>query len=169
MQTTMAENTAATSRKGVDALTKLKADHDAVKKLFDRYEKSKDKMSDDDKDALSATICGELIVHAQIEEEIFYPALREVQDKELGEMLDEAEVEHAGAKDLIQQLEEADPSDELYDAKVTVLGENIKHHAGEEETDMFPKARKVKGLDLEDLGAKLVARAEVLKKELGLK
>ncbi|MEO8136488.1 MAG: hemerythrin domain-containing protein [Betaproteobacteria bacterium] len=152
-----------------NALAKLKSDHDGVKKLFDQYEKGKDDMSAKDKAVMVAKICGELTVHAQIEEEIFYPAIREVQDEDLEELLDEAEVEHAGAKDLIAQLESAKPEDPLYDAKVTVLGEQIKHHAGEEEDEMFPKVRKVKELDLDELGAMLEQRSEALKAELKLK
>ena len=151
-----------------DALAKLKEDHQAVRKMFDQFEKGKDDMSAEEKSDLVETICGELIVHAQIEEEIFYPAVRAVADEELNEMLDEAEVEHSGAKDLIAQLEDATPEEPLYDAKVTVLGEYIKHHAGEEETEMFPKVRKAKDLDLDALGDQLRERANRLKQELGL-
>ena len=82
-------------------------------------------------------ICNELTVHAQIEEEIFYPAVRKAIDD--GDLMDEALVEHAGAKELISQLEAMDPEDELYDAKVTVLGEQIDHHVKEEEGEMFPR------------------------------
>ena len=152
-----------------NALAKLKADHATVKKLFARYEKSKDQLSTREKSELVGEICGELKVHAQIEEEIFYPAVRSVQDKDLTELLDEAEVEHAGAKNLIAQLEGAKPSERLYDAKVTVLGENIKHHAGEEENEMFPKVKATKGLNLIELGAALEQRANQLKTKLGLK
>jgi hemerythrin superfamily protein len=150
-----------------NALTKLKDDHDTVRKLFDQYEKSKDEMDYDEKEAMVAQICDELTVHAQIEEEIFYPALREATDDELDELLDEAEVEHAGAKDLIAQLEEASADDELHDAKVTVLGEYVKHHAGEEENEIFPKVRKA-GIDLEELGSQLEQRAEELKAEVAV-
>ena len=151
-----------------NALTKLKSDHDAVKKLFNSYERKKDDMSDGEKSALVKTICGELRVHAQIEEEIFYPALREVADEDLNEMLDEADVEHTGAKDLIAQLQAARPKDPLYDAKVTVLGEQVKHHAGEEENDMFRKAKRAK-VNLTVLGEQLEARSTELKAELGMK
>lgn len=153
-----------------DAIGKLKSDHALVKKLFDTYEKNKEKMSSDEKSDMVAQICGELKVHATIEEEIFYPAVRQTQDEveELKDLLDEAEVEHAGAKDLIAQLEGATPEQPLYDAKVTVLGEYVKHHADEEETEMFPKVKKAKVLDLEDLGEQLISRAEELKGEFGL-
>ena len=136
--------------------------------MFDQYEKSKDDMSAEEKSELVETICGELVVHAQIEEEIFYPALRAAGDEKLQELLDEAEVEHNGAKDLIAQLEDATPEEPLYDAKVTVLGEQIKHHVKEEEGEMFPIAKKSKNLDLDALGEQMRERADVLEQELGL-
>ena len=169
-RTSTKASTAAKARSAADqdALSKLKADHAEVRKLFDQYEKNKDDMSVEEKSELVETICGELIVHAQIEEEIFYPAVRAVADEDLEELLDEAEVEHSGAKDLIAQLEDSEPEEPLYDAKVTVLGEYIKHHAGEEEDEMFPKVKKAKDLDLDELGQQLRDRAEMLKQELGL-
>ena len=151
-----------------DAIARLKEDHANVRKMFDKYEKTKDRMSVEEKSGLVEQICGELIVHTQIEEEIFYPAVRAVADEELGELLDEAEVEHNGAKDLIAQLDDSNPDEPLYDARVTVLGEYIKHHAGEEETEMFPKVRKAKDLDLDELGVQLRDRADTLKQELGI-
>ncbi len=159
-----------TTRRGQrpDALTLLKRDHDDVKKLFNRYERQKDDMSSGDKGEMVRVICGNLSVHAQIEEEIFYPALRNVADEDLDEMLDEAEVEHTGAKQLIAELQGAQPGDRLYDAKVTVLGEQVKHHAGEEEEQIFRKARRAKELNLEVLGEQLEARSTELKGELGL-
>ncbi len=150
-----------------NALTKLQSDHDAVRKMFNAYERKKDDLSDSEKGSMVQIICNELTIHARIEEEIFYPALRNVADDDLNEMLDEAEVEHTGAKDLIAQLQGAKPRDPLYDAKVTVLGEQIKHHAGEEETQIFKKARRVKELNLEVLGEQLEARAAELKAEIG--
>ena len=159
---------AAKSSSPQDALAKLKSDHAAVKEMFDQYEKTKDKMSADDKSDLVDKIIGELVVHTQIEEEIFYPAVRAIGDEDLDELLDEAEVEHSGAKELIAQLEDESPDEALYDAKVTVLGEYIKHHAGEEEEEMFPKVRKARELDLDELGDQLRRRADLLKNELGL-
>lgn len=107
-------------------------------------------------------VCNELKVHAQIEEEIFYPAVRDaIEDDDL---LDEAEVEHAGAKDLITQLESMQPGDDLYDAKVTVLGEQIEHHVKEEESEMFPKAKKSK-VDVASLGVEMQARKMLLLEE----
>lgn len=148
-------------RRAANAITLLKADHTAVQELFDKYEKTR---SDDRKAALAEQICNELKVHTQIEEEIFYPAVREaIRDQDL---LDEATVEHASAKDLIAQIEEGKPGDDLFDAKVTVLGEYVKHHVKEEQNELFPKVRKTK-LDLQELGEKLQARKEELMGALG--
>ncbi len=148
------------SRRAPNAIALLKSDHAAVQELFDKYEKTR---SSDRKAALAEEICNELTVHAQIEEEIFYPAAREaLRDQDL---LDEAQVEHASAKDLIAQIQAGRPGDELFDAKVKVLGEYIKHHVKEEQNELFPKVRKTK-LDLQDLGEKLQARKEALVADL---
>ncbi len=145
---------------GPDALALLKADHKEVKGWFNDYEGL---TADDQKAALVAKICLALKVHTQIEEEIFYPAARAAtQDKPL---MDEAKVEHACAKDLLAQIETMKAGDDLYDAKVQVLGEQIKHHAKEEEDEMFPEAREAK-MDLADLGAKMAARKAQLMREL---
>ena len=139
-----------------DAIALLRADHQEVQNLFDKFEKTR---SDDRKAALAEQICNELTVHAQIEEEIFYPAAREaVRDKDL---LDEATVEHQSAKDLIAQIESSKPGDELFDAKVKVLGEYIRHHVKEEQNELFPQVRKTK-LDLKALGERLMARKQQL-------
>ncbi len=99
-----------------------------------------------------------LTLHTMVEEEIFYPALRPA-DKNAADLLDEAAVEHAGAKDLIAQIQDMDPDDDLYDAKVKVLGEQVAHHVTQEEKEMFPKAEKA-GLDLEALADDMLARKE---------
>ena len=134
-----------------DAVEMLKADHKAVKALFNKFAALKDDAdadSGDEKMAIVQQICDSLTVHTTIEEEIFYPAVREaIEDKDL---MDEALVEHAGAKDLMSQLQEMDAEDDLFDAKVTVLGEQIDHHVKEEKGDMFPKAKKAK-VDLAEL------------------
>ena len=142
------------SPKAQNALALLKADHDLVKELFEKFEKARD---DRRKGTLAEQICAELTVHAQIEEEIFYPAVREAFREADMDLLDEAEVEHAGAKDLIAQIEASKPGEELFDAKVTVLGEYVKHHVKEEQNEMFPKVRKTK-LDLKELGQRLAER-----------
>ena len=154
-----------TKPNATDAIALLTADHKTVKGLFQAFEKIKDqKDSQDEKAELVRRICAELTVHATIEEEIFYPAVREAIDDE--DLMDEADVEHASAKELIAQLEAANPGDDQYDAKVTVLGEMIDHHVKEEEGEMFPKARKA--VDVEALGAELAARKAELAGELGL-
>ena len=151
--------------KDQDAIAMLTADHQKVKKLFGDFDKLKEEGGDEEKSALVEQICNELKIHATIEEEIFYPAVRKAIDD--ANLLDEALVEHAGAKDLIAQLEEAHPADELYDAKVTVLGEQIDHHVKEEEGQMFPQAKKAK-LDTATLGVKMLKRRQALAKEMGM-
>ena len=139
-----------------DAITLLTADHAKVKKLFKEFADLKEEDgSAEDKSALVTQICNELKVHAEIEEEIFYPAVRKAIEDDA--LMDEALVEHAGAKELIAQLEEMSPDDELYDAKVTVLGEQIQHHVKEEEDEMFPRAKKAK-VDTEALGVQMTER-----------
>lgn len=146
----------------LDAIALLKKDHKEVKTLFAQYEKLD---SDTEKGELAETICGLLTVHSQIEEEIFYPSLREA-GVDTGTM-DEAQVEHASAKDLIGQIEGMEPGEDLYDAKVRVLGEYINHHVAEEEGEMFKKAR-AKKLDFAELGRQLEERSAELKDDLGL-
>jgi hemerythrin-like domain-containing protein len=156
----MAQAKSRTASRGGDAIALLTADHAAVKKMFKAYEKLVDGEGDEEqKGELAASICEALTIHAAIEEEIFYPAVRAaIEDDDL---MDEADVEHAEAKELIAQLEAAEPGDDHYDAKVTVLGENIDHHVKEEESEMFPKAKKAK-LDLAGLGARMQERKEQL-------
>ena len=140
-----------------DAISLLKADHRKVEDLFEKYENARSK-----KDGIAKQICLELTIHTIIEEEIFYPACREAGVE--SDMMDEANVEHDGAKVLICELENGSPGDEYYDAKVKVLSEEIKHHVKEEEQrgGIFTEARKA-GLDLAALGDKLAARKKQLK------
>jgi hemerythrin superfamily protein len=146
-----------------DACDLLDADHRAVKKMFKEYEElmnSRGKTVPQKKMDLARQICQELTAHTTIEEEIFYPALRAViKDTDL---LAEAEVEHASAKDLIAQIEGATAADEMFDAKVTVLGEYIDHHVKEEKNEIFPKARAARKLDLVSMRDELAARKEEL-------
>jgi hypothetical protein len=153
-----------TATKVKDAIEMLTADHRKVLKLFKDYEKLKDGGSKAKKSDLATTICLEITVHSMLEEEIFYPAVRAAIDDD--DMMDEALVEHAGAKDLIDQLQEMEPGDALYDAKVTVLGEEIEHHVTEEEKEMFKKAKKAK-IDTAELGEQMMQRKQVLMEELG--
>lgn len=151
-----------------DACTLLDADHRNVKKMFKEYEElthSRAASAGQKKRDLADEICMELTVHAQIEEEIFYPALRKA-IKET-DLIDEATVEHASAKDLIAQIQEATAVDDMFDAKVLVLGEYIDHHVKEERNDIFVKARAARGLDLAAMREQLVARKEDLMAELG--
>jgi len=153
------------TRTRADATTLLAKDHKDVKALFKRYEKlSKAEADGSERQELAEQICEMLTVHAQIEEEIFYPAVREADVEE--DLMDEAEVEHASAKDLISQIRSMSPEDDLYDAKVTVLGEYINHHVAEEEGQMFPKARRAK-VDLEGLAGQLKERKDALMSESG--
>jgi len=148
-----------------DAVTLLTADHAQVKQLFDRYEKlAEDDAGAEERLALAGQICTMLTVHAQIEEELFYPAARDVIEE--GDLLDEAEVEHASAKDLIAQILAMDPDEALYDAKVKVLGEYVQHHVQEEENELFPQCQSA-DMDLEALGQELAARKQELLAELG--
>jgi hemerythrin superfamily protein len=149
-----------------DAIALLTTDHKEVKQLFKEFEKLCQKEDvDEEKSDLVEQICSELTIHAQIEEEIFYPAARDAIDEP--DIMDEAEVEHTTAKELIAQLGSMEPGDDLYDAKVTVLGEYINHHVQEEEGEMFPKVKKSK-LDLGALGDMLSERKQELKEDMGL-
>ena len=145
-----------------DAIALLKADHRKVEELFEKFEGAR---GADRKQALVKEICTELSIHAKIEEEIFYPACKgEIEEED---MLDEAYVEHDGAKVLIAELAQASPEDEFYDAKVKVLSELIKHHVKEEERPkegVFAQAREAK-LDLAGLAERLKTRKEQLMKE----
>ncbi|MGQ0750755.1 MAG: hemerythrin domain-containing protein [Betaproteobacteria bacterium] len=142
-----------------DALAMLKADHDKVKKMFKDFEKLDES---EEKAQLVRQACAELKVHTRLENEIVYPAVREaIEDDDL---MDEALVEHQAAKELISQLEQMEPGDEMYDAKFTVLGEYVNHHIAEEQKEMFPKARKAK-IDLAGLGEQMLARKQELMKE----
>ena len=148
-----------------DACDLLDADHKAVKKMFTEFEELTESKGNtrEKKRMLADKICRELTVHAQIEEEIFYPGIRKAIKDEL--MMTEAEVEHMSAKDLIAQIQEMEPGNVLFDAKVTVLGEYIDHHVKEERNEMFPKARATK-VDLVKMRDALQARKDELMAEL---
>jgi hemerythrin superfamily protein len=150
---------------GEDAITLLTKDHKKVKKLFADFAKlAKGEGNDEAKAEVVRQICMELTVHAQAEEEIFYPAVRAaIKDDDL---MDEADVEHATAKSLIAQLEAMAPAHDHYDATVTVLGESINHHIKEEEGEMFPKVKKAK-VDTAALGEALTQRKHELQTDRG--
>jgi len=149
----------AKTKTATNAIELLKADHRAVEELFAKYETTRGSAT---KAKLAQQICLELSIHATIEEEIFYPAVRGAVDDD---MMDEAYVEHDGAKMLIAELMEGDVGDDFYDAKVKVLSEEIKHHVKEEEgrDGIFSQAKKA-GADMEALGEMLAARKAELKK-----
>jgi hypothetical protein len=140
------------------AIQLLKQDHRTVEDLFQEFEEAKKAT---DKRAIAKEICMELTIHSMIEEEIFYPAVKDVVDDEI---YGEAHVEHDGAKVLIAEIMASDPSDEFYDARVKVLSEMIKHHVKEEEQrdGMFAQAKKGKGVDFDELGEQLQMRKEDL-------
>ena len=148
--------------RSTDATKLLMQDHKEVKTLFKQYDKLVQGEADaDEKQELAQQICTMLRVHTSVEEELFYPTVREALGDDAA-LVDEADVEHASAKELIEQLDGADPaSDDHYDAKVKVLGEYIDHHVKEEEGEMFPKVRKT-SLDLDALGGEMAARKEEL-------
>jgi hemerythrin superfamily protein len=148
-----------------DAIDLLKRDHEAVEDLFDQFEDAKENDNDEDMATLVASVCSALTVHAKIEEELFYPAIRQL--PEAAEMIDEAAVEHQMIKDLVSQLEAMRPGDDLFEAKVKVLSEYVKHHVKEEEGEIFPEARD-SDIDLEALGEKLAARKTELVGEPGV-
>src|SRR4051795_10005326 len=144
--------------KSQDAVALLKEDHRTVEELFEKFEKAS---GEGRKQSIAERICLELSVHAQIEEEIFYPACEGKVEEDL---LKESYVEHDGAKVLIAEIINGEPSDEFYDAKVKVLQEEIEHHVQEEEKRMeglFAQARKA-GLDMDALGEQLAARKQEL-------
>ena len=141
------------------ALDLLKADHAQVKKLFNQFEKQKKNEDGDGMEQTARAICEALSIHAQIEEEIFYPALRGAADAD--DALNEADIEHSHIKELVSQLEQADAGDDHFEARVKVLSEYVQHHVDEEESTIFSKARKA-DLDLAALGERLRMRKEEL-------
>lgn len=152
-----------------DAIALLMDDHRRVRELFDefkRFQESHQQGMDDLKQELIEATCMELKIHTRIEEELFYPAAREALDDE-EDLMNEAEVEHDSAKDLIELIEEGDASDAMTCARFLVLAEYIGHHFKEEHEDMFPKVRNTP-LDTIDLGRKMKARKEQLKTQMGI-
>jgi hemerythrin-like domain-containing protein len=151
------------TRNETDACALLDADHRAVKKLFNQFDElagSSALRSVKQRMEIAREICMQLTVHAQIEEEIFYPQLRGAFKKT--DLLAEAEIEHGTAKDLIAQIQSAQEPNEEFDAQVKVLGEYIDHHVKEERNEIFPKARSTRGLDLVAMRDELAARKQEL-------
>jgi hypothetical protein len=159
---TAAPKPGSTPTGAMDAVDLLMKDHREVEAWFEQFEKTE---SDTKKKTLADKICLALKVHTQIEEEIFYPACRQAGLDE--DKLDEAQVEHDAAKNLIAEIEEMEPGDDLYDAKVKVLGEVITHHVEEEEEEegLFAQARKSEDIDLNAMAAEISERKEALMAE----
>jgi hemerythrin-like domain-containing protein len=148
-----------------DAIALLKQDHRTVSALFDEFEKAED----EEQSAIAQRVCQLLTVHATIEEELLYPAAKQAfeDDEENEDLVNEAEVEHGSAKELIAKIEEMSSDDEHFKATVTVLGEYIKHHVKEEENEIFPQLKKT-DLDLKELGGRLAERKFALMEQMGI-
>ena len=144
--------------KAAAAIEMLKEDHEKVKKAFKEFEKM-DREDTETMQQLVATVCEDLKIHTTLEEEIFYPAVREAIEDE--DIMNEAQVEHETAKMLIEQLENMGPDDPNYHATFTVLGEYVMHHVEEEEGEMFPAAKKT-DVDFEALAQQMKERKEEL-------
>jgi len=166
MATTQSSNSKSSSRSAAakkaaatrakDAIALLKADHRKVEQLFKDFTKTE---SVDKKQQIAMTICQELKVHMTLEEEIFYPTSREFLSDD--DIVNEAVVEHQAAKDLMAQIQGMDPSDEMFEARMQVLQEQIEHHVEEEETEYFPKVEKT-DMDTKAVGEQMIARKEQL-------
>lgn len=147
-----------------DAIALLKQDHRTVEALFDEFEDA----DEPEQSRLAERICNMLNVHAQIEEELLYPAAKQaLEDEEEVELVSEAAVEHASAKDLIAKIEGMTPDDEAFKATVKVLCEYVKHHVKEEENELFPALKKT-DLDLKEIGTQLAERKFALMEEMGI-
>lgn len=150
------------TRTALDAIDLLKQDHERVERAFRDFEK-KDRQDVEGCRRLIQDVCGELRLHGTLEEEVFYPAVREATGDE--DLLSEAAVEHETALMLIEQLDNMGPDDPNYFATFTVLGEYVRHHVREEQEEMFPAARRAR-LDLMALGERLRARKAALREEV---
>ena len=148
-----------------DAIALLKQDHRAVERLFKEFESA----DDDQLQAIAERVCQLLTVHAQIEEELLYPQAKEALEDEEGiELVNEANIEHQTAKDLIARVEAMTPEDETFKATMKVLSEYVKHHVKEEENELFPTLKKETELDLKEMGAQLFERKMSLMQEMGI-
>ena len=149
-----------------NAIELLKQDHRMVEKLFEQFGQVKD----DDEDAAAEiieSVCAALQIHDKLETEIFYPGVREqAEEEELEDVLNEAEIEHEGVRELIEKIEAMEWEDEKLHAAFTVLSEYVKHHVKEEEQEMFPKLKEIEDVDLESLGAEMSERKTELMAEM---
>jgi predicted Mrr-cat superfamily restriction endonuclease len=145
-----------------EVLALLLDDHKRAKQLFKDFESAKDGA---EKEEIAKKVCMELTIHAEIEEQHFYPFLRDQDEEAFGDLLNEAKVEHDSAKTLMEQILSMTSEDELYDAKVTVLGEYIEHHVQEEEEELFVEVIEKK-IDLRELLEPMLSTKEQLQEEL---
>lgn len=136
----------------MDAIAILKADHQAIHEMFGEYE---NRIGNSQKKALLTDICTALSIHVQIEEELFYPAVKSALKDSL--LVPEASVEHEGIKRLMVEIEALEPDDEMFDAEVKVLSEYVKHHVKEEQNEMFPQAQEA-GIEMKELGERMASR-----------
>jgi len=160
----MARSTSGSSDSPRDAVALLKQDHRTVEALFKEFERA----DEEEQSAIAQRVCQLLTVHATIEEELLYPAAKEAfAEEEADDLVNEAEVEHGSAKELIAKIEGMGNDDAHFKATVTVLGEYIKHHVKEEEGELFPKLKKTQ-LDLKELGTQLAERKFALMEQMGI-
>jgi hemerythrin superfamily protein len=143
------------------AIDMLKADHKKVKELFRKYEAAGDRAYQKKK-SIAEKVFTEIAVHSNLEEELFYPAVKELTDEDGKDLVAESIEEHHVVATLIEELKGLDPRDERYDAKFTVLMENVEHHIEEEEGEFFPEAEEVLGDAIEELGSQMKERKEQL-------
>jgi hemerythrin-like domain-containing protein len=148
-----------------DVLDILIGDHNKIIQFFDEFRRIKAHADDETKQTLVEVTCTELVIHAQIEEEFLYPALREAFDD--ASLIDEADIEHIVARQLISELESMHPDDDHFDAKFSVLGEYVRHHIEEEQNKIFAKIRQ-SGMDLDVLGKDILQRRKDLRNEFGI-
>jgi hemerythrin-like domain-containing protein len=165
-RSTTSNSRASRSSGGDDAVSMLMEDHKKVQKLFRDFEKAHDQQDEETCQQIAELVCAELEVHTTLEEELFYPAAREALGED-EELIDEAEIEHQSAKDLIAGLRAMEASDQRFAPTFTVLAEYVKHHIKEEEDEMFPKLKNAK-LDVKSLGQEMAARKTQLMQEMGL-
>jgi hemerythrin-like domain-containing protein len=160
----MARSTPRSTDSPRDAIALLKQDHRTVSALFEEFEKA----DEEEQSAIAQRVCQLLTVHATIEEELLYPAAKQaLEDEEDDDLVNEAEVEHGSAKELIAKIEGMSSDDEHFKATVNVLGEYIKHHVKEEEGELFPQLKKTE-LDLKELGGQLSERKYALMEQMGI-
>jgi hemerythrin superfamily protein len=145
----------------MNAIDMLKADHQKVKELFRKYEAAGNRAYQKKK-GIAEEVFTEISVHSMLEEELFYPAVKEQTDKDGKDLVAESIEEHHVVATLIEELKALDPKEERFDAKFTVLMENVEHHIEEEEGELFPEAEEVLGDAIDDLGTQMKERKEQL-------